>query len=117
MTPMLQGTNKSIELFVIGGLLLSGVIELFTEKGNWLAFLVENTTNSQIRSITINFKQFGEIWKHKGGCLRYFLLEKFKALLGFFRLLKHSSLKAFCDGSNNGAAGHKKLGNFKQEST
>jgi hypothetical protein len=80
-----------------------GVVELFTEKCNWLAFLTKNTTNSEIRSIIINFKHFGEIWKHKDWCLRYFLLEKFKALLGFFRPLKRSSLKAFCDGSNNGA--------------
>jgi hypothetical protein len=37
---MFQGTNKSIEFFVIGGILLSGVIELFTEKAiglpSWL---------------------------------------------------------------------------------
>jgi hypothetical protein len=103
MTPKLQGTNKSIEFFVLGGILLSGVIELFTEKHNWLAFLAKNTTNSQIRSITINFKHFREIWKHKDWCLRYFLLEKFKTLLGFFRPLKRSSHKTFCDGTNNGA--------------
>jgi hypothetical protein len=77
MTPMFQGTIKNIEFFVIGGILLLGVIELFTEKSNWLAFLAENTTNSQIRSITINFKYLGEIWKYEDWCLSYFLLEKF----------------------------------------
>ena len=35
MTLMLQGTNKSIEFF-ISGIFHSGVIELFTEKGNCL---------------------------------------------------------------------------------
>jgi hypothetical protein len=31
------------------------------------------------------------------------MLEKFKALLGFFYPFKHFALKAFCDWSNNGA--------------
>jgi hypothetical protein len=103
MIPMLQGSNKSIEFFVIGRILHAGVIEFFTEKGNGLAFLAENTFNSQIRSITINFKHFGKIYKYEDWCLCHLLLEKFKALLGFFRPLERSSFKAFCYRSNNGA--------------
>jgi hypothetical protein len=83
---MLQGSNKSIEFFVIGRILSAGFIELFTKTG-----------------ITINFKYFGKIWKYEDWCLCDLLLEKFKALLGFFRPLERSSLKAFCYGSNNGA--------------
>jgi hypothetical protein len=103
MIPMLQGSNKSIKFFVIGRILLAGVIELFTKKCNGLVFLAENTSNSQIRSITINFKHFGKLWKYEDWCLCHLLLEKFKALLCFFCPLERSSLKKFCYGSNNGA--------------
>jgi hypothetical protein len=103
MIPMLQRLNKSIEFFVIGRILPAGVIELFTGKGNGLALLAENTSNSQIRSITINFKHFGKIWKYKDWCLCHLLFEMFKALLGFFHPLERSSLKALCYESNNGA--------------
>jgi hypothetical protein len=50
MTPMLERTNKSIEFFVIGGILLSRVIELFTEKAIGLPSLLRTPPNSKLEA-------------------------------------------------------------------
>jgi len=56
LLPILQSPNKSIKLFIIGGVIEMTPFKLLTKISYGVALLKEDNLNAYIRGITLNLK-------------------------------------------------------------
>jgi len=61
--PILQGPNKSIKLFVIGGVIEVTFLEFLTKISYGMTLLKEDSHNAYVRGITLNLKYLSKVGK------------------------------------------------------
>ena len=103
MAPMPKSSNNGIKLFVICGVLLLGVIQLFTEISNWVTLLTKYSPYTNTWGITFHFKRFGKIRETHDKCLSHLLLYLIESLSSSFSSNKLPLFHVVSDGGHNGA--------------
>jgi hypothetical protein len=56
-----KGSNKSVKFLVVRGIFFSGLVQLFTEKGDGFSFLGQDRADTNAASIALKFKWLAKI--------------------------------------------------------